>query len=875
LEKHNQEKKCINLLNNPETNRTVSNHKDILKEIEIFYSELYKENSKEAIDCTSFTTQENVPKLSDIDRNMLDGQLTEEECYEAINDLPNGKSPGTDGIPVEFYKCFWTEIKNYLMDSLEYSYLHGELSIEQKRGLITLIPKGDKDSTHLGNWRPITLLNCDYKILTKTLANRLHLVLDDLISTDQAAYIKNRYIGDNIRVVDDLIYLSNRIDLNGIILLLDFQKAFDTLRWDFIYEMLSSFGVGEGFERWVKILYCNTSSSVLNNGHGTKFFGLSRGIRQGCPISALLFIMSVELLATKIRNCKNISGITIDGKIIKINQFADDTAIFLQSEKDLETLLIILRDFENISGLKLNKSKSEAIRLGVNSNINIGKHGFKWNDEEFRYLGIWFHKDPIVKEYLNFRHRLEKMKNLLRIWLARDLSLKGKITVLKSLIVSMLLFPMTNITTPEWVIKECNFLFFKFLWNGKPDKIKRDVIIQDIEHGGMKMVNIESMLMAIKANWIRKLVDETDEKWKIIPNYFFKGIELEYFLNCRFLETDIPVGVPPFYIQILLSYKYIFKKEPTSAMEVMQESLWCNSKIQVDSKTVFYNDWYIVGIRYIGDIVNVRGELLSLNEINRKFNINITNFLMYLSICKAIPNNWKKLLSEEPEDNLFIMEEVKPSVHMEEELNVDITYLTSKQLYWIFIRLRQPTLMSNEAYWNTKFDLTPDMWYNIYYLPYTATRETKLQTFQYKILHLIFACGLKLKHWRIQETPNCPTCLVTDDIEHYFVTCKNVDVFWSSLRKWWYKLCKNCVRFNSKEIILGSLDSSCHRIQINYIILKGKWFIHKRKLTNQVCDFLSFLSELKGELNMERQIYFRNKKGKMFEKLWNFVYDEL
>ena len=124
---------------------------------------------------------------------------------KALKTLSNNKTPGSDGFPPELYKFFWSDLKYFLYDSLQYSFSKNELSIEQKRGIISLTPKKSKDRLFLKNWRPITLLNTDYKILAKLLALRLSTLLDSVIHEDQSEYIRNRYIGDNIRTVADLV----------------------------------------------------------------------------------------------------------------------------------------------------------------------------------------------------------------------------------------------------------------------------------------------------------------------------------------------------------------------------------------------------------------------------------------------------------------------------------------------------------------------------------------------------------------------------------------------------------------------------------------------------------------------------------------------
>ena len=171
---------------------------EILIEQHNFYKKLYQRDKISETNMNQYL--QNMKKhttLNDEEKLLLEGNINESECVAALNLMKLNKSPGSDGLPVEFYKSFWTDIKIPLLDSLQEAYTSGELSTTQKRGIITLLHKKN-DKTLLNNWRPISLLNTDYKILTHVLANRMKKVINTLISSDQTGYIKGRFIGQNI-----------------------------------------------------------------------------------------------------------------------------------------------------------------------------------------------------------------------------------------------------------------------------------------------------------------------------------------------------------------------------------------------------------------------------------------------------------------------------------------------------------------------------------------------------------------------------------------------------------------------------------------------------------------------------------------------------
>jgi hypothetical protein len=217
----------------------VTNPKHIIDSQKAFYQDLYQEknNYSKTVqeDATKYFLNDNdLPTIDDEQKQDLDDNITTEDIAAATKALPNNKAPGSDGFPVDFYKFFWNKIKNIVYDSIAYAITTGEMSIEQKRGVLSLIPKKDKDIRELKNWRPLTLLNTDYKIFAKAVATKLQSVLPDIISDDQNGCMKGRSTFGNIRSTIDIITYVNENNMHGILSYIDFQKAFDTVNWTFM-----------------------------------------------------------------------------------------------------------------------------------------------------------------------------------------------------------------------------------------------------------------------------------------------------------------------------------------------------------------------------------------------------------------------------------------------------------------------------------------------------------------------------------------------------------------------------------------------------------------------------------------------------------------
>ena len=247
--------------------------------------------------------------------------------------MKNGKSPGSDGLTTEFFKIFWNTIKSFYINSINYSYENGKLTDLQKQGVISLLHKKGKDLSSLNNWRPISLLNIDYKITSKAIANRMKSVLDTIINDSQTGFLKGRYIGENIRTIFEVIEHLNDENKPDLVFFADFEKAFDSIDHNFIFKVLTYFNFGTSFINWIKLFYNDAQSCVINNGYMSDFFKIKRGVRQGCPLSPYLFILTIEILYKSVHNDMNIKGITIYDKEIKNTAFAEDATFMMDGSK--------------------------------------------------------------------------------------------------------------------------------------------------------------------------------------------------------------------------------------------------------------------------------------------------------------------------------------------------------------------------------------------------------------------------------------------------------------------------------------------------------------------------------------------------------------
>ena len=269
------------------------------------------------------------------------------------------------------------------------------------------------------------------------MTNRIKTVLNKLIREDQKGFLSGRYIGENIRIIYDVLFETQRQNIPGLILSKDFEKAFDTVSWKFIDKTLKYYNFGQSIRKWVNIFQNGSESSIIQNGFMSESFSLRRGCRQGDPISPYLFVLAAEILGKMIRKNQHIQGININNKNFKLSQYADDTQIVLDgSELSLRETLNTLNQFYNMSGLKINVEKTRAIGIGALSNSPTRlcrDFILDWNQGSFKVLGVNFSCNVNDIWDLNYHEVLNKVENICKQWTKRKLSLIGRITIIKSL----------------------------------------------------------------------------------------------------------------------------------------------------------------------------------------------------------------------------------------------------------------------------------------------------------------------------------------------------------------------------------------------------------------------------------------------------------
>lgn len=865
LENRNFTNKVINKLVDDNDNQFVETS-EILNCQREFYKTLY--NDFNTIDNNNIQSVlgENPRKLDDETAGKLEGELSYTELSLALKNMKNNKTPGLDGFTVEFFKFFWVDVGQFILRSLNYGYRTGSLSVTQKQGIITCLPKPNKARDKLKNWRPISLLNVVYKLASSVIANRIKGVLNDLIHEDQKGFISGRYIGENIRLIYDVLFETKNQNIPGLILSIDFEKAFDTVSWHFIEKTLDYFNFGESIKKWISIFEKGAESSILQNGHMSEFFFIRRGCRQGDPISPYIFILCAEVLGQMMRKNENIKGIIINNKEFKISQYADDTQLFLDgSDLSLRESLETLNKYYNMSGLKINVEKTKAMWIGAYAHSNrilCREYQLDWNQNPFVILGVTFSVDVNDIWELNNNSIMNKVINTLNQWAKRKLTLMGRITIIKSIALSKFVHLFLSLPDPpSELIKQLERRFFKFLWNNGPDRISRKVIIRNLSCGGLRMVQLTSFIKALKISWLRRIISSSgNNKWSDLSGIDFAKL---FSVGGSFSLQLSNTLDNPFWRDLTKHWSAFCQNiKIESIKQVLESPIWFNTNVGLGQ--LFIKEWYKKGVKTIYDLIDENGDIYTFNTFKERFNVRGT-FLEYQNLLNKIPNEWKNIINN---NTVFsIMNKMNVSS------NIYVSYVIkdkkgSRIFYDMLVGINEINLHTK---WQAVVGEINDQDWRSYNTYVKKIKEVKLKDFQFKINNKILVTNSFLRKINKIDTDRCGYCQNNPEtISHLFLECNRVKEFWDRLKMWMNVNVNLNLILEDRNILFSTQNNN---ELISYILLLAKYYIYKNKFVNKQLSIPAFLLYVKVKLTNERYIANIHNTFDGFLKKWHPIYN--
>jgi hypothetical protein len=489
----------------------ISDETEIRSHVTTFYNDLYNNTHPVDIDATFLNEMFTVDELH---QRTISAPITLAELWAALKGV-RATTPGPDGISNAYLKKLWDLVGPLILAAWEYSINGDQLPPSHKKSLLRLIPKAGKDLSQLKNWRPITLSNCDHKLITRLYNNRILRAVEKHISPTQTAYIKGRNIADNLRLLGAAVRLTeHEHDLDATVIALDAQKAFDSVQHEYLVHILNKIGLST-FVPIFRLLYKDLSNDILINGAIGEGYKLGNGVKQGDALSCSLFLLAMEPLIRNISANQRVTPITstiLPYTWPKILGYADDITVLTQNSNNcVNEIFYEYQRLTKASGLHLNADKTEKFNItGTHANdILLANHvmynGTSYevrNQNTIKINGIYYHLNAQQMALANYTLMKEKMCKHFTTWSRRDLSLLGKVQIIKTFGISQYLYSLavTDLTTAQW--SEAQKLMYKFLWNkhflgnAAPHRIRKAIVTTPKEMGGLGMVEFNHIVQA-------------------------------------------------------------------------------------------------------------------------------------------------------------------------------------------------------------------------------------------------------------------------------------------------------------------------------------------------------------------------------------------
>ena len=882
-------------------NNACTSDSEILQVCHKFYSDLYKDNQMLEEDDAETVVYDNskgewnfndtdstvaysegdtpycfIPdvsshKLTPDNAASLDVPLTIQELKTSVFGMRKNKAPGIDGLPAEFYQCFFDDIKDLLFDSLKYAWDTGQLSCTQRRGIIKLLPKRNRNPHFVKNARPITLINIDVKILSRALALRLKTVIDPIMSRNQKAFIPGRRTGENILDVYSLISAAEECEEKDLLIFLDIEKAYDTVKWRFISTVLEKLNFPQSFIRWFEILQKNKELRIYNNGWSSAPVFTTKGVAQGSGLSPLIFIIAMSRLGDVIDMNSGIEGIQYANTCKKFGMAADDTMICTKATADnLSEVCNVMREFSEVSGLRVNFEKSVIVRIGKWQNpeevIPCGDNfNFKWLHKAY-YLGVWIDPNAQMSD-------VDSMFTFQTVDIDRDVadlrydnrSVIGSILILKGLLASKLVYKFLHVPTPSKTqLCRINTAYHNFVWKNGRHKMNQKALQLPTSEGGFNMLNITIQQFALKVGWLSHLLCNVEELgfWEV----FLKEntlIEVKDFLRCNLSKKTYHNVIKNSGRMLPLFWKLLFD-EWFSRREIRPSGQWQD---RLWKTGVLFNMWF-GGIDYCASI-SAYGELKNKELFTCEEVAMVQDHLSY--------EDWWDIrdgyCSRRSVTKIHMFIQGSPPVVQDIAETMIQMPISTKAIYKHFVGLETIVPVKIIQAWERDLeDIVVDIWTDVC-IRSDLIFNTKLKSFHILFLNRGYMYNARRSKFAAVE-PECYLCEEQEEtIIHLFWEC-------SKVRPLWRKLIAFCEEFiccgqdvmNRVNCMLSYFSSEL----LVLIVTNFKWYIHVSKYLGTKPSWTEHVVWLKRLRDSEKRRAAYKKNLTHYERLWScLTHDEI
>lgn len=479
----------------------VTNPDDIMAEFENNYRTLFSASTSaqnvQLLD--QFVSL--IKPLTDEDCSLVSGPVTQKELELAIDQLPLSKTPGPDGISGEFYKAFKGRLCPILMRIFSEALESEAFPQSFTKSHTILIPKSaDKEKLrHADGYRPITLCNVDYKIFAKILANRLQFVMSIVVGPHQTCGLKGRSTQTNIHIARTILDFCSNVFDQLALLQVDLAKAFDRVSHSFLFSLLQQANVGSTLLKGVKLCYNNCTTRLIVNGHLSQPISISSSVKQGCPMSPLLFSLYLEPMCLHIIQSHNIHGFRLLENEVKVLAYADDIAFFCTDKPSIERIVDAVEQFGSVSGAQVNYSKSSGLWFGSWGSTPDQFPGIEWSVVPPKYLGVPLSAHKSSAQY--WKDRVAGLERHAKSFIPHNLSIFGKAETCNKFLATKLFYVLQVLHCARVHIQSFHRKFATFIWSSTYESMRRDNLFRPVSAGGLGLVHLYV--------------------WQIVSRYFF------------------------------------------------------------------------------------------------------------------------------------------------------------------------------------------------------------------------------------------------------------------------------------------------------------------------------------------------------------------
>ena len=572
------------------------------------------------------------------------------------------------------------------------------------------------------------------------------------------------------------------------------------------------FNFGENFIKMTKVIFEKPLFCAYNNGYMTEYVEATRGCRQGCCYSPIIFTFVMELLGIAIREDREIEGITIGSSHIKSGQFANDLWTSLKAkEANINKMLLLLDRFRRCSGLEINAEKSTVLCIGPWKHSDAKFYTLKrlyWSPGPIKILGFSIYST--TKDILthNFDDMLNKVDKITHDWNNRNITLISKITIINHLIHSLFIHKLIALSTPtELFFRQYKDKIVSFLWDSKIPRIAYSKLVQDYDRLGLRLIDLEAKKTSLKASWVAKLYEENDDSY----SWFYHNLPIKSKIiwDCNLSPKDaamlLPQSKPSTTRDIFIAWcHYNYTCILEDIQEICNEKLIANSHIKRSRQVILNPQLMNASFEKIVDIYCFEEHRFpTYTELSHNFGDNVDN-LFYWGLVAAIPHTWKIQVKTG---------DLAEAIDIESKAQkIAGTKNSSKRIYWALILQTFQTLRSAKTLWENDLNISIDNegWWSLYSNLRKYVIPAKLLYFQYRLLHHALTTNVRRNKWNPEINPKCTFCKHDQEtILHLLIECKHINPLWQKFVKTMnYFLHTNLTGLSSDVIILNNYNGA-------------------------------------------------------------------